>query len=401
MTRSRHLPTLLLFASLPLANGCGGTADASTGAWRGTIDTLPSGRVVVRNTADPIWPAEGGWRVVEEIRIGTVEGDGPDVFGRIGSLALDELGRIWVLETQAQELRVFESDGSHVRTVGRRGGGPGEFSQALQVRLGPDGNIWVMDPQNNRFSLFDTAGAYLEGKRVPGGFMIIPWPGDFDQAGNYYGPIPMPGSGPFHMGLTRYDPAFTPVDTLEVPRDPVEREHFELRSDHGFMMASVPFSGSLQWRLAPSGHIWSLLTDEYRLTQFSASGDTLKSVTRDFQPLPVTAADMDAAREELEWFVSQGGKIDLAKLPSRKPAAKRFFVDGDGNLWVTRIVAEREDEDRIIDVFDPEGRFLGTVTLPFRPASSPAPLIRGSTLWAVTLDELEVPYVVRARLVKE
>ncbi|MGD2134612.1 MAG: hypothetical protein PVF27_00555, partial [Gemmatimonadales bacterium] len=58
------------------------------------------------------------------------------------------------------------------------------------------------------------------------------------------------------------------------------------------------------------------------------------------------------------------------------------------------------DDDRILDVFDREGRFLGTVTLPFAITRSPAPRVRDDTMWAVTEDNLEVPYVVRARIEK-
>jgi hypothetical protein len=50
-------------------------------------------------------------------------------------------------------------------------------------------------------------------------------------------------------------------------------------------------------------------------------------------------------------------------------------------------------------VFDPIGRFLGSLTLPFSLASNPSPIIRDGVLYGVTRDELDVPYVVRARIV--
>ena len=57
-------------------------------------------------------------------------------------------------------------------------------------------------------------------------------------------------------------------------------------------------------------------------------------------------------------------------------------------------------ENRILDVFDHEGRFLGTVELPFKLADFPDPIVRGDYMIAVVEDELEVPYVVRARIVQ-
>ena len=40
------------------------------------------------------------------------------------------------------------------------------------------------------------------------------------------------------------------------------------------------------------------------------------------------------------------------------------------------------DEARDVDVFDPDGRFLGTLTFPFAIRGNPAPIIQGNTMWA-------------------
>jgi NHL repeat len=57
----------------------------------------------------------------------SADGEGPDVFRRIVDVALDPLGRVWVADAQMHEVRVFQPDGRHVRTLGRKGGGPAEF----------------------------------------------------------------------------------------------------------------------------------------------------------------------------------------------------------------------------------------------------------------------------------
>src|SRR5690625_740777 len=156
----RHHP---LFAPLIaiFLTACGAGSGPVAGEWAGAVDTLASGQIVVTNPAVPSWAPGEEWRVVEEVRIGSLDGDGPDLFGNVRSLTVDDGGRIWVLEEQAQELRVFSAEGEHIRTVGRRGGGPGEFAGALHIDRAPDGNLWVIDPRNNRVSVFDTAGVYL------------------------------------------------------------------------------------------------------------------------------------------------------------------------------------------------------------------------------------------------
>lgn len=387
----------LVAAAIAVAAGCSSSEGRAAARWGGTIDTLPGGHVVVHNTATPMWVEESAWQVVEEMRIGSMEGDGPETFGSVNTMEVDAAGRLWILDSQAQELRVFDADGTHIRTVGRRGGGPGEFAQAVHVQTGPDGNIWVVDPQNNRVSVFDTAGNYLEGKHTAGGFIIIPWPGRFDDAGRYYTPVPQMG-GDFRITLVRHDASLQPLDTLEIPKDPKPRESFELRSANGRMVAGVPYQGGLRWKLSPTGTIWAMLTDDYRMFEIDEDGDTLRTITREFTPLPVTVEDREAAQEDMEWFIEQGGQVDWSKLPTTKPATESLFFDDEGRIFV-RPITPRSEEGRRLDVFDPIGRFLGSLTLPFSLASNPSPIIRNGVLYGVTRDELDVSYVVRAKIV--
>jgi hypothetical protein len=386
---------LLGGATVLVVVGCA-SGEAATGRWNGTIDTLPSGQVVVHNTADPIWTEETRWTLAEDLRIGSVDAEGPELFGNIVDLAVDAAGRIYVLEGQAKELRIFDANGVHLATAGREGGGPGEFAQPLMMDWGRDGALWIVDPSNNRISRFDTLGTFLGSIWQPGGFVIMPWPGRFDNAGNYYGPVPVTEEI-FRIGYVRYDTAFVVQDTLVPPRDPVEPGYFE--NDRGNIRAGIPYSAGLRTHLSARGTFMGVLTGEYRFVEISQAGDTLRTFTRDFEALPVTAADRDSAEADLEWFTNQGGRIDLARLPDRKPAVRDFFWDDEENVWVIP-VTERGRERRVAHVFDPEGRFLGEVSFPFRLSGQPYPVFRDGFMYAVTTDELEVPYVVRARVVK-
>lgn len=378
---------------------CGSPGSGGAPGWTGSVDTLSSGQVVVRNPATPIWGPGAEWRVVEELRIGQLDGDGPDTFGRITSLEVDDAGRIWVFDSQSQQLEVFDASGRHVRTVGRRGGGPGEFAQAVRTERGPDGHMWVMDPQNNRISVFDTAGTYLHSHAALGGFIIMPWPGRFDASGHYYAPVPRTDGG-FRVDLVRHDRELVPLDTVQPPTDPVSRDRFEhRRSGGGGLMAGVPYQGTLTWRVSPQGTLWAMITDQYRLFELHPSGDTLRTITREFTALPVTDVDREQARENLEWFTNQGGEIDLSRLPRTKPATMSFFLDDEDHLWVER-VADLDDTGLVHDIFDPDGRFLGTVRLPFPLSRSPEPLVRAGVLHGVTQSDLGVQYVVRSRIVK-
>lgn len=382
-----------LVCTAALACGDSGSTD-----WAGTIDTLSTGQLVVRNPKTPIWSEAERWRLIPDLRIGTVDEDGPELFGQITSLAVDGAGRIYVLEGQAQEIRVFDGDGTFIRAIGRKGGGPGEFAGALRVELGPDGRLWVADPGNNRVSVFDTSGAYVRGISMPGGFVIFPWPGRFDRHGSYYYPVPLPSDQEFRLVLIRYDSGMAVQDTLAVPEDPVDREFFEANppSLRSFRIG-VPFTGRFDWLLSPEGTFWGLLTGRYSMFELGQDSDSLRTVTRAFDPLPVTEADMAEARKNLTWFLEQGGTVDWAKIPDRKPAIEGAAFDDEGNVWVWPVMPNGEEGTRL-DVFDPVGRYLGSIDSPVPIALRPRPVIRNRVMAAVTRTDLDVPFVVRLRI---
>ena len=53
------------------------------------------------------------------LEIGEAEGDAAYLFGRVSGLALDADGRIYVADGQANEVRVFAPDGTHLFSFGR------------------------------------------------------------------------------------------------------------------------------------------------------------------------------------------------------------------------------------------------------------------------------------------
>ena len=394
----------LTLAMLPLLLGaCGSGSDgAGESEWSGTMDTLPSGEIVVRNADDPLWTPEEAWSVVEELRIGEALSEGPDLFGAVFSFDVDAWGRIFVLDHQAQEVRIFDSGGNFVRTVGGKGEGPGEFTQAGSVDLSLNGEIWVMGMSQGRVSIFDTTGTYLRGERTnTGGRMMLPYPGGFDPMGRYNVVL-----RPSVMnGMARFDQSYNPIDTISLPENPVEAEYFELVNEDGFttLSAAVPLQGFMAWRFSLTGTVWTLLTDRYELIEMTTGGEVLRRVTKEHEPIPVTDEEQEQAIENLEWFTSQGGQIDRSKFPRSKPSTASFFIDDAGNLWVEQQVAASDSDNagRLFDLFDPEGRYLGTLRLPFSLAwSRPEPIVREGILYGVTSDEVGVQYVVRARIAK-
>lgn len=152
-------------------------------------------------------------------------------------------------------------------------------------------------------------------------------------------------------------------------------------------------------RLSKRGTIWALFTDQYRMFELSAEGDTIRTVTKAHSSLPVTSRERKQALDRLKWFTDQGGRVDPSRIPDHKPPVSSFFVDEDGDAWVMHNPPEA-DTTRSFDVFNAEGQYLGVVDVPMRLQASPVPFVRDGKLYGVVSDSLGVQYVVRAGVVK-
>ena len=369
--------------------------------WSGTMDTLASGEIIVRNTDEPLWDETDMWRFVEEIRVGTDNNDEAPIFGDIISFDVDRQGRIFVLDFQAQEISIFDSDGTFVRTFGGEGTGPGEFEQAVSVDISENGQALVMQMLKAQLSIFDPTGRYLrtESIGIPG-VGLRPYRGGFDFLGRYNAIVVSYSEHGRTQFMARFDQSLTPLDTIAIPEASFKREAFRHVTDDGLTSigARIPFQGSFVWRFSPTGNLWTLTTKDYELAELTPGGEKLRTVFRAHEPISVTEEEMNGVREGFQSFISQGGRVDWSRVPNTKPAVISFFSDDEGNLWVKRETAMPEDEGRLFDLFDPEGRYLRELRLPFSLHSNPEPIVRGGMLYGVTTDDLGAPNVVRARI---
>ncbi|MEX2527212.1 MAG: hypothetical protein WEA09_06190 [Gemmatimonadota bacterium] len=392
MRRRGFRPGLILVA-LALSACDSGEPAGDMGVAR---DTLPGGTPLVVNQGGGIWGPEERWTLEEEWRVGSVEGEGPAVFTWLNDLALDAQGTAYLVDGSTREIRVFDPQGVWIRTMGGEGAGPGEFRNVNGLTFGPDGTLWVSDPGNGRYARFSAEGELLGTHPRTLGFFSIPWMGGMTRDGVLWdqGMVPGEGAPQGRHALLRLDSSAQPVDTFPVPiREP------ELFVLEGLMTVTVPFTPTTVWLLDPGGDVWIGDNDRYRIHRVALPGwDTVAAMERHSQPLAVTPEAQEAALENLAFFTEQGGQVDLSRIPSTMPHFIQLVPDDGDHLWVVPPGALGGRTFDTLDVFDPEGAFLGTVATPVPLALYPSPVIQGDRLVGITLDELEVQYLVSLRI---
>jgi hypothetical protein len=360
-------------------------------AWSGTMDTLATGRVLVRNPDAPIWAAGESWQLRERFRVGSAEGDGADLFGQIRDVEVGPNGDVYVLDGQASEVRVFGNDGAHLRTFGRAGQGPGELSRAIGMAFDGEGVLWVNNWGNARYTAYDPGtGEVLREPRRHAGYGMIPWTGRFDRADRLLD-IGLAADGePAILGL---DTAFVPVDTLALPRPDDSHQIFFRRGSTVVMAMMEPFAPQPSWSAHPDGGIVVGEGRAYRLHRIGFDGDTTLTIEVARAPVAVTSEERDSALATFRERRTYAADAEPDREPSVadvKPAHGGLFVDDAGHIWVDRTRGPADPP--AWDVIDAAGRLLGTVTSPVQ-GGYVQPSVRGDRL-AIATEIDEVPAVI-------
>ena len=87
---------------------------------------------------------------------------GHDILKRPTGLARDAVrGRVYVADTHAHDIKVFDDNGNLLKVIGRRGEGDGEFNFPTHLAFAAD-KLYVTDTLNSRIQVFDADGKMIE-----------------------------------------------------------------------------------------------------------------------------------------------------------------------------------------------------------------------------------------------
>ncbi len=375
-----------------------------------TRETLPNGATLVRYSELPAIESVGP-EVTEaqvDLRFGSVDGTDPNLtFGAIGGVQAARDGAIYVLDRKAAEVRVFDSGGGYLRTIVRRGEGPGEIMVANGIHLAGDTLLWVHDIRRWTIIGVDTAGEEIH-RFVKLVMSYTPtWTGAFDNRGRYWHDITHSDDEPsaaFPNGLSSstgrhyyksYDLASGAIDSVYLGEVSV-RSYAYSTPDHQLFLP-LRFEASELVAVNPSGGFWRANSASHRIARVDENGDTVVVVEAEMLAQPVTdedrAAYVESYSENPPDLQREAAEV-AALMPDVKPMLADIFVDDEGRLWVQRVTAD--DGPAFYDLFSDDGDHLVSVRLAFK-ADGPIWVQHGN-IYAWIVDELNVPFVVRASL---
>jgi tripartite motif-containing protein 2/3/tripartite motif-containing protein 71 len=354
------------------------------------IDTLTNGTIVARNPATSD-SADGPWELRSVARIGADSGSGI-VFGRVHDVAIGPGERVYVLDGQASEVRVFTTAGEPVGRFGRQGRGPGDLDGAYALAFDGAGRLWVAEERNNRYSVFAADGKFIESHRRPVQYSFTPGVLRFSKGGDLYELSTQGKRGVFRISAAD-SVALRHTSPLPAPN------RMAFRKDAGGeqSLAIVPFSPRQIATVGSAGDAWVSSGDAYRLAQLGPDGDTVRIIEKQGGPVALSTEERAKANADADRYAAEGYIVDRALIPQHHPALSAIVVADDGTVWVRRLSAA-ETRKAAYDVFDVHGIFVATVPSPM--ASSPAPHITGTYVAGVVLGANDEPYVEIFRIIR-
>jgi len=425
----RRCVVLSLALALVAVSGCGGPGGAgpAEGVWVGSISTEGNATTVI-NESGSVWG--GPATLVEEASIGVEAGDDAYMFGRVTGIAAAR-DRIYIADGQVPAIRIYDLAGSFVDNLGDEGSGPGEYRDPAGLGVDAQGRVYTLDMATGRLLMYSAEGEPLA--------TSMPMPCCRNAGRSYV--LVAPAGQPYVIGSwRRQQPAAEPdaeeeyawgimafgldgtagevIAEPDLPRTPINM----VASDGRLVtMAPAPFQPRPVVSYAPTGTMLSGYSIDYHFEVRHTDGRRM-IVERSWEPPPVGAEEAEAARRGATAYMRQRDPEwlwNIEEMPATKPPYFDLAGGINGEAWVIRREAGTpipdcefdeadvtEDdmtpcfhEPRIVDAFDPTGRYLGSFELPEDVRLDPRPWIDDGTVIARAEDDAGTIMVKRYRLV--
>lgn len=372
---------LAALALASLAAACGDGMPVASGA--GPVTTDSAGVRLVQNGVAPRWTPEESWWVEETLRIGGDDAAPESLFGFVSDVAVDGEGRLYVLDQQALEIRVFGPDGAFLRTLGGPGQGPGELGKLPASVLIRGDQVWVPDWAQARVNRWDLDGQPLPSFAIPHELGARSWWRVGADGGVYVRVLTSPGikggAGAAGDRLDRLEDDGTLKPALAFVPSGSGKERLE---DTGLpVLINAP-----AWAVLPGGSVaWTDLgAAEVRVLATDGSERRVRSDAW-LRHAPGDAERTLLTRLMEERVRMQGGTADkLAAIelafPDSLPVITDLHAGPEGTLWVQRPGSIRDVHPAAMNAPDPprgwggsaweifsaDGAYLGSLELPPR-----------------------------------
>ena len=310
--------------------------------WKGKIEQK-DGIQIVNNPKYPIYP-EDALQLEEDLAIASSDDDLR--FQNLNYLAVDDAENIYVSDSNAGHIMVFDKNGHFVRKIGQKGRGPGEMIFPLEIQILAQKELLVNDTGQNRVHIFTLDGVFvrqMNTSQVPN--FRLP---KADSAGNIVVGLAIPGE-PFKAVLKKIDSKLDPIceiTSFDLITQPPVVEFFEMR-----------WRTNLVWNVSKNDQIIWGNFNKYEIFVCNPDGKCIRKIVKEHDGVPITKEDKQKLTKELFGNNPVPSSVTL-KFPDRYPPFIYLTSDEEGRISALSYATIDENGTRNLDIFDSEGKYI-------------------------------------------
>lgn len=340
MMGRKHL--LIIFA-VSLIISCG----QPKSAWKGSIEEI-DGITVVKNPKEPIY-GEDVLTLEEDLVIGGEVDEVEPLFLSVKTFKLDDDENIYVLDSKAHKIKVFNKTGQLVREFGEKGQGPGELDFPTNIELYFENQIIVFNMRGRKMSLFSRSGEFIKDLSMEkhGRISRI----RVDSQGSFYAYSMLREESSRKIKVDKFDSNLDLVSNIVSVENEIDYYSIE----------AVPTY--LYFHVINDNFVWGHAS-KYVLHVVDPDGNEVRRIIRDYDPVELTKKDKEKITKE---FSSMPSSIKL-KFPDVYPPFDWFYPGISGGI-VVRTPEKTADDSNYFDFFDSEGRYIAKIPFKFLPRS--------------------------------
>jgi hypothetical protein len=312
-------------------------------------------------------------RIKKELVIGKSSGRDEYMFGEARGVAVDDSGRIFVLDYKQTLIRVFDRNGIYLKTIGKRGQGPGELQTPLHIFTTWQEEIMIEDHGPRQFVFYSLDGEFLRNVSFARAFIFTT---GIDSTGNFIGIVQTQEPEGAVQVLNRYSPEFKYLHTLGYP----------IQGDRGTYNYFKPW---LRWAVYKGNYVIFSFSEKYELLIYDDAGKLVRKIVKKYKPVEISEEELAYMRK----VVRLPSTVRLI-VPKHHTAFQRFTVDDKDRIFVQTWEKTKDGKGYIYDVFSPEGICTARVPLNAVPR-----VWKRDKLYTVEEDADGYQYVVRYKVI--
>ena len=335
-------------------------------------------------------PVGSLWKLelVEDLRIRPDEDEDQYWAGSNRVVQVDDNGHMFVLDQRDARILEWDARGQFVRAIGGKGEGPGEFQSLVNLQIFPDQHAIAFENFGGvtKLTHFGPGFEYMDRKGLEG-LAVFPRNGSFSPNRQVLATLTTKVDPQRSVEITEFILAGHQNGKLTRQHDLLYWETMSLDpsrigdANHwaeflGARFGSLSKGKTIFAAFNDSGQLYTAQADTYEITLWNQNLEKLMVFGRDYQPIPLTAQEIDALTLPIRQAILAQLPPNLGELITenlvRRAAKLAGFPAVKFPVAGLRVIEEKgvmvihnnnpETLVQVADLFDTKGHYRGSLT---------------------------------------